>query len=229
MHGFPYFRCNVCRKPVVHAKKLWSIAKAKLSFILTNPERVLSAMRDSLDSSSTREELEQRRDVLRAELASLDKSLEKVIRAFSLDEGYGEDIVKQEVARIRMRREAVLSEIGEVEACLESDNDVTLNFETLSNACYRIRELLAEATKEDWQAFMREFGFKAIIQPKPPHVLKVSVSLTPSEKVVTQRLQKLGDESLWDSDIAFQRSLCPGILAIRVKAYDESAPVSERK
>ena len=165
--GVGYFRCNVCRDRTVKAQILWQDAKAQLSNILTRPDQVLPALLERVKSETNKEGHEERRLAIQAELKNLDSALERTIRMFAILDGFGEDKVRDEVDRIKRRRQTLESDLEQVERSLAVDDQTKLSVGRIHEVCARLGGVLQNIGCDEWKGLLREFNFRGILQKRP--------------------------------------------------------------
>ena len=103
---------------------------------------------------------------------------------FAILEGYGEEKMSDEVGRIRQRRTDLERDLEEVERGLRVNYETEISASRVLEVCDRLSSVIENATREDWRGLMRDFNFKIILQPKQPHLMRVSVQVQEPCEVV---------------------------------------------
>ena len=188
LHGKPYFRCAVCKRPLANAVKLWHQVKNGLSLLLTNPDRLGLMIRSQLEGDGVKEGLKKRKDALIAELKDHSGALERAGRAFIIMSGYTEEMAEKEAKKIEARIRAVKQELSDVTQTLGRLTGLELGKDQILAMCDRFPGVIDEASAEEWHALLMDFGVSVVLQPKAPHLVKsrVKFELTPQERALLQ-------------------------------------------
>ena len=175
-----YFRCGVHRNITANAEELWGQARDIFAAIVTDPIQVIPALNEHLRTQESRDDLEDRKRSIDAELKDLDKAFERAVRLFAILDGYGEDKLKAEVERIKSRKASLETDLEAVGQALRTDSETKLTEERVREVCGQLAKVLDRADDGEWKSLLRDFGFKITLHPDGEHVMRVSVNVVPS-------------------------------------------------
>ena len=96
---------------------------------------VIPALNEQLRSQESREDLEDHKRFINAELKDLDKAFERAVRLFAILDGYGEDKLKAEVERIKSRKASLETDLDAVREALRTDYETKLTEERVREVC----------------------------------------------------------------------------------------------
>jgi hypothetical protein len=178
VHGYPYFRCQACRRPRVNAKKLWDQVKKDMAHVLSNPERMMPVLEEQLADGQVEKELRAKIDVLVAELQGLDEAETRALRSYIILPGIGEEKAKREIGRISSRKLKVEADLANFRDNLDNLEEIDISLCRVEMLAERFWQMLRGATDQEWRGLLREFGVKLILQAEAPHILRTRIRLT---------------------------------------------------
>lgn len=186
LHRYPYFRCNVCKKPRANARKLWAEVKAGLAYLLSNPDRLIPNLNEILDDESTQEDIRGNIQARENEVQELDEALVRAGRSHIYLPGFTEEMAKREMDRILDRKAKVEVELDDLRDTLDHLTEVRISTDRVEAISQRFHLMLDDATDQEWQGLLREFGVKVVLQPDSRHRIRTRIELTPEERFVLQ-------------------------------------------
>ena len=187
VHRYPYFRCNVCKKPRVNARKLWAEVKAGLAYLLSAPDRLIPSVTAILEAESTQEEIREKIQARDNEVQELDEALVRAGRSHILLPGFTEEMAIREMEHILDRKAKVQAELENLRDTLLQVNEARISTDRVEEISLRFHQMLEDATDQEWRGLLREFGIKVVLHLDSRHRIRTRIELTPNEQFVLQR------------------------------------------
>lgn len=184
---YAYARCNVCRDRDDNIETMWDLVREKFTAILTDPYNVLPSLMELKDGHS-RKALENQRRAIQEEIGGLDKSFDRVTRAFAILEGYREERLREQVADIKAREKRLRRELVEVEQSLKTQYETALTREHVEAVQAKIAEVVEGYDAAAWRVLFKEFDLRVILQKEAPNSMRVSLDGVSTASPVFQQV-----------------------------------------
>jgi predicted RNase H-like nuclease (RuvC/YqgF family) len=151
-----------------------------LSEIVADPDQVAPVLIAMSEQPQNRMQLESEQRGIKASLAGLNQRMANLAVAVAeLDTSSAASAIPalaREMESTEDRIKALESELERVEEGLRVTYQTEFKVDRLAEVCRRLPSVLSEASTEEWQNLMREFGFRLILQKEPPHIMQVKLS-----------------------------------------------------
>ena len=178
-HGYPYYRCAVCRKPLINAQWLWRMVERGIKSELFREDNLIPAIEAQLESSDSITSREKDLRALNTRIEVLNDKWDALYRLASLD--YPED-------RFRKREQEIITAINE--AADEQDHierevsllkQKRLDKEGIARFCQVVARNADSLMKAQWEMLLKILRFKIVVYGK--ELITVYMALPPIRHV----------------------------------------------
>jgi hypothetical protein len=186
-HGYPYYRCNVCRKPIISASWLWREVSTELKSALASEARLVPAIRRQITGRDLVEKKEKELRETGERIKFLGGKWDALYRLASPD--YPVDRFKIREREIIDALNQAKSEKGQLEKELEVLRQRRIDEEGIARFCKVITRNLDTLTKDQWIMLLKMLKLKITVHQADQ--ISVNVALPPIGEEVENQIPSL--------------------------------------
>jgi len=172
-HGVGYYRCLVCRKPLINAQQLWGEIKREIEGGLLREDRIIPALTAQVDKGNLIAQKEQQLKELGERVRFFNNKWDALYRLASPD--YPMDRFKKREQEITDALDKANKEKAQVEQELSTLRQRKLDEEGIVRFCRLVATNLKNLTKPQWQMMLEMLKLKITIYDKDMITINVAL------------------------------------------------------
>ena len=168
----PWYRCSPCGV-WIKAMPLWEEIREGLRGIILQPERLIPAVKDQIDSGQSMQRLEEDLNYKQQSIEMLERAEQKALRLHLYLPNYPVDKLEAELSRIEEQKRQVIQEIDAVEQQIRDLKHAIVNEEGVKRFCETVASNLDNINDSKWRLLLEAMKLKVFVSDKP--TVKVTV------------------------------------------------------
>ena len=191
MHGYPYYRCNICRKPIVNANRLWQEIETYTKAGLLRDDRLIPALKAQFDNTKKIAKLTQELDEKERAIKGWKEARDKAFR-LALVTNYPEDELQKRLAEIDHAKDAAINEKQGIENQLLVLRERLIDEQGVSRFCRFVADNIENLNKEKWRMVLRTINLRITVYASGLITVNVALpSLPPVESELENDFSRL--------------------------------------
>ncbi|MFC1872070.1 recombinase family protein, partial [Chloroflexota bacterium] len=181
-HGYPSYRCLACGR-YQRAIPLWEEIKVGIKRSLLDPERLIPAIKDQLESGQAITQLEEKQKANQVQLDNLDQASQKALRVHISLPNYPIEKLEAEELRIEENRKEIKRDQERLKRQIDELMQAIVNEEGVRRFCEIATGNLDSLNDEQWRVLLETMKVKIFVNDSGITV-KLAVPSTKEETSV---------------------------------------------
>ncbi|MFQ5933532.1 MAG: recombinase family protein [Dehalococcoidia bacterium] len=175
VHGYPYYRCAVCKRPRINARNLWSALETTIKELLLSPERLIPAVKSQLESGASIEQLEKQLNAKKAELARWEHAEDKAVNMHLVLPDYPVQKLQARYTEIQVAKDEVRREISELVEQLASTKNAKLDEEEIRAFCELASRNINRLSQPQWRLILEKLRVRVTLREDGAYSVQMAV------------------------------------------------------
>jgi len=181
-NGIPWYRCLPCRD-WIKAMPLWDEIQEGLRGILLQPERLIPAVKDQIDSGQSMKRLEEELNQSQQSMAMLEQAEQKALRLHLYLSNIPVDKLEVELRRIEEQKKQIIQKRNGIEQQVRGLKQAMVNEEGVKRFCEMAASNLDSMDNSRWRLLLEAMNLRILVNEKT--IVKVSLpAATKDEDVI---------------------------------------------
>jgi len=176
MHGYGYYRCPACYKPLVNAQWLWKQIEGEIKSGLLREDRLIPAMKSQFDDNERISNLEKDIEDTDHQIKEWDDAEDKAFR-LALITNYPEAKLQQRLKEINEARTKAMKQKEEITNQLTVLKEKMIDEEGITRFCQLVASNINNLNKQQWEMLLKILKLKITVYGKD--LITVNVALPP--------------------------------------------------
>jgi DNA invertase Pin-like site-specific DNA recombinase len=162
IHGYPYYRCSICRKPLVNANYLWQKIEGKTKAGLLRDDRLIPALKAQFDNTKKIAKLKRELDEKEKAIGGWKEARDKAFR-LALVTNYPEDELQKRLVEIDCAKDMAINEKQQIESQLHVLRERLIDEQGVSRFCQFVAENIENLSKEQWRMLLETMNLRITV------------------------------------------------------------------
>lgn len=181
-NGTPWYRCLPCRA-WIKSVPMWEETHEGLRRILLQPERLIPAVKDQIDSGQSMKRLEEELGQSQQRIEMLGQAEQKALKLHLYLSNYPVDKLDLELSRIEEQKKQIIQKRNGIEQQIRGLRQAIVNEEGIKRFCEMVASNLDSMDDSRWRLLLEAMNLRILVSEKT--TVKVSVpAATKDEDVI---------------------------------------------
>ena len=179
IHGYPYYRCNFCRRPLVNARNLWEKIQTTIKSALLEPERLVPVIRTQLESGVTAAELERQISEYRTKLSGWEEAEDRAVKLHLVLTDYPVEKLKARMDEILAAKLETERELNQLQAKWDNVRRAKMDEEGVQRFCDLAAKNIDNLAQSQWRLILEKLQVR--VQFKQSGAIGLQMAIRPVE------------------------------------------------